>query len=282
MNNFQKIKEAIEYIDNHLEEPISFELLADKFHFSPYYFHRIFSVIVGKTIAVYVRDRRLERACMQLSTTDRPILDICLDCGYDSAQSFSRAFKNTYGLPPSKYRKQGFSPTVTTVDEMIIKFTNRLKGGILLNPNIIKKNKLIIAGISGDGNKTGEIWQEFEKLCMDIEIPNKLSSNGYEIRIYSETDCIVHVGFAVLDENINTKLTTVTLPASQYASFDVYVSKGYESENNAMEEWLNTNGAGYSQRYLDGKPYVVEYYDERFYGNETGSIVEIWVPIEKK
>jgi predicted transcriptional regulator YdeE len=49
-----------------------------------------------------------------------------------------------------------------------------------------------------------------------------------------------------------------------------------------MNEWLKSNQEGYSERLIDGKHYCVEYYDERFKGNEAGSIVEIWVPIEKK
>ena len=66
------------------------------------------------------------------------------------------------------------------------------------------------------------------------------------------------------------------------ASFEVYVANGYDSENNAMNEWLLTNAEGYSQRLLNGAYYCVEYYDERFNEDETGSIVEIWVPVEKK
>ena len=72
-----------------------------------------------------------------------------------------------------------------------------------------------------------------------------------------------------------------TLPPSEYASFDVYVVNGYDSENNAMDEWLKTNQMGYTEKLLDGINYCVEYYDERFNGNETGSIVEIWYPITK-
>ena len=55
------------------------------FYISPYYFHRTFSAIVGKAIAEYIRDRRLERAAVLLSETDKPVIEIGLECGYDSA-----------------------------------------------------------------------------------------------------------------------------------------------------------------------------------------------------
>jgi predicted transcriptional regulator YdeE len=165
---------------------------------------------------------------------------------------------------------------------MIIKFTNRLKGGILVHPNLIKKGSLLIAGVTGDGNQTGEIWQKFMELNQKIGLKNKLSDNGYEIRIYNDVCCECHVGLAVSDSDVDESFSIVKLPASEYASFDVYVSRGYDSENSAMNEWLETNEEGYSQKMYDGKPYCIEYYDERFQGNEADSIVEIWVPIEKK
>lgn len=281
MNNFSKIKEALEYIDNHLDEQINLENLAQRFNFSPYYFHRMFSIIVGKTLAVHIRDRRLISACKMLSATGKSILSIGLDIGYNSAQAFSRVFKRNYGLTPSEYRKQGLEPVVVTIDEMIKKFTNRLKGGIYLNPNIIKQDELNIAGVSGDGDKTWEVWNAFEKLKGEKPLKNALSGNGYEIRLYDGNSCKVHVGLAVSNENIDSSYAIFKLPASKYASFDVYVANGYDSENNAMDEWLNTNSNGYTEKLLDNNHYCVEYYDERFTGNEAGSIVEIWIPVEK-
>lgn len=282
MSNFERIKEALEYIDSHLDEQINFETLAERFHFSPYYFHRMFSVIVGKTIAVYIRDRRLLRACDKLSSSDESILEIGLECGFNSAQSFSRSFKEVYGLTPRDYRNYGYKPVVVTVEEMIMRFANRLKGGIYLNPQIIKREAMIIAGVSGDGNKTWDVWSQFEALGKEKPLTNNLSENGYEVRLYDGEKSIVHVGFSVSSEEVEQPYELFKLPATRYASFDVYVEKGYESENDAMNEWLETNSEGYSEKLLGEKHYCVEYYDERFNGSEAGSIVEIWIPIEKK
>jgi len=281
MADFDKIKSALEYIDNHLDEPMSFESIARLHHFSPYYFHRMFSVIVGKTISAHIRDRRLEKACAKISSTGKSLTEICMECGFDSAQSFSRCFRNAYGMPPSVYRKDGFTPNTISVDEMIRKFTNRLKGGIIVNPKIIKKEKLLIAGNSGDGSKTAEIWQSFIELDKEKPLPNKKSDNGYEIRTFENYESKVFVGVEVKDKIVPDEYELTELPASTYASFEVYVAKGYDSENNAMDEWLKTNEQGYNQKLLAGNPYVVEFYDERFEGESEDSIVEILIPIEK-
>jgi len=281
LDTFNNIKRALEYIDGHLSEQMGFESLAKLFHFSPYYFHRMFSIIVGKSIAAHIRDRRLQRVCLQLANTDKSVLEIGLDHGYNSAQAFSRAFRAAYGVSPSEYRKQRFVPVIVTVDEMIMKFTNRLKGGIYVNPKIIKRGALAIAGVSGDGDKTGEVWGAFMKLAEEKPIENKTSENGYEIRLYDGDTSKVHVGYEISGALLDDSYSLYTLPASEYASFDVYVANGYESENNAMTEWLDTNQQGYSERLLGTTHYCVEFYDERFNGSEAGSIVEIWVPIEK-
>jgi len=288
-NNFSKIKEALEYIDSHLDEPISFKTIATKYNFSPYYFHRIFSVIVGKTIAVHIRDRRLQAACVEISTTDKSILNIGLDCGYDSAQSFSRAFKQIYGLSPIEYRKQGLEPFVVSIDEMIMKFTNRLRGGIYLNPKIIKRDALIIAGTMGDVSyiKTPEIWQNFELLSKKTPLTNKICENGYEVRTNVITNGeeieIVYTGNAVSNENVDPAYALFKLPASKYIAFDVIIkapdNEGGERE--AMYDWLKTHNE-YKERLFDGVRYLIATYDERYTGEIDGSIIEYWIPVEKK
>ena len=151
-----------------------------------------------------------------------------------------------------------------------------------MNPKIIKRDALIIACTFGDGNETAAVWEAFGELEKEKPLANKLSDNGYEIRVDDADGWTVYTGLAVSSEQVDSAYTLFKLPASTYASFDVYVANGYDSENDAMDEWLATNKEGYIHKTLDNKHYVVEYYDERFNGSEAGSIVEIWIPVEKK
>jgi len=279
MKNFSKISQALHYIDDNLDDDLSYEIVAETFHFSPFYFHHIFSAIVGKTITMFIRERRLEKACRMLSNTSEPITTICFACGFNSSQSFCRTFKSYYGMSPNAFRKCGYIPDIVSVEEMIKKFANRLKGGILVSPNIVKKGKLLVAGITGNGNETGKLWSEFSKVKDKID--NKVSENGYEIRLFGEEINTCHVGVSVKDDNTK-ELTCLMLPASLYASFDVYISKGYTSENDAINRWLTDNKDYYERSLLDGKSYVVESYDERFNEGNDESIVEVWIPITKK
>ncbi len=128
MNNFNKISEAIKYIDKNLNDTLSVELIAEHFAFSPYYFHRLFTAVVGKSMIAYVRDRRVAYACKMLNETERKVLDIALDCGFDSAQSFSRTFKSLVGMSPTEYRNKKIVPNIIPAGELVKRFTNRLKG----------------------------------------------------------------------------------------------------------------------------------------------------------
>ena len=147
-------------------------------------------------------------------------------------------------------------------------------------PNMIKKEKMILAGVSGLGNETAEIWKRFMKLYKEVPITDKRSDDSYEVRIYdSETEKeSVFVGCEINSDCDGYEIFQI--PSSEYASFDVYVEEGYESENNAMEEWLASNEKGYVRNLLEGKLYCVEHYDARFDGSNDESIVEIWLPVK--
>lgn len=281
MNNFYKISEAMKYIDTHLNDALSVQMIAEQFSFSPYYFHRLFTSIVGKSLMAYVRDRRIGYACKMLNETDRKVLDIALDFGFDSAQSFSRTFKSITGMSPTKYRSRKLMPCIVPATELVKQFTNRLKGGTLMNPNMIKKEKIILAGVSGFGNETAQIWKRFMKLYKEVPLTGKISDDSYEVRIYdSATEKeSVFVGCEITSGCDGYEIFQI--PSSEYASFDVYVEEGYESENDAMEEWLVSNEKGYVRNLLEGKPYCIEHYDARFDAGNGESIVEIWLPIKK-
>lgn len=128
MRSFDIIEKALKYIDSHLNEQIGYERLANILHFSPYYFHRMFSLITGKTITAHIRERRLAKSCEMLSSTQKGTLTICLECGFDAYSTFSRVFKNKYGLSPKEYRKQGYAPVFVSIEEIITILKEKLEG----------------------------------------------------------------------------------------------------------------------------------------------------------
>ncbi|MBQ3528400.1 MAG: helix-turn-helix transcriptional regulator [Clostridia bacterium] len=107
MENSDLISKAINYIKTeNSKSNITIEDIATHAGFSTDYFNRIFFAHTGFSIMEYVRFNRLKSAARLLRLTDKDILDIALDCGYEAHESFSRAFKNHYGITPSEYRRK--------------------------------------------------------------------------------------------------------------------------------------------------------------------------------
>ena len=154
-----------------------------------------------------------------------------------------------------------------------------------MKPKIIKSNQLNITGITGDGSKTGDVWNEFERKYTAAPF-DKAEDCAYEIRFWDGDKHVtkgkdVHIGFAT-DDNVDG-FTTVVLPEADYAVFDVYVAKGYENSNEEMDKWLADNSSKYDQLMLDGIDFVIECYNEKFKGgDQPDSIVEMWIPICEK
>ena len=102
----ERILKVAVYIQNNLDRELSLEELAQVAFFSPYHFHRIFSAYIGEPVKNYLRRLRLERALRDLTLTDLSLVRISERAGYDSQQSFQRAFKEMYGRTPKSLRSQ--------------------------------------------------------------------------------------------------------------------------------------------------------------------------------
>lgn len=100
----QRILEVLLYIQNNLYEPLTLEELAEIACFSPYHFHRVFRGMVGETLAAHIRRLRLERAAQQLAYGKPSVTNLAFEAGYENLESFTRAFKDRFGIAPSEYK----------------------------------------------------------------------------------------------------------------------------------------------------------------------------------
>jgi len=104
----ERVNAVIDYIETHLADELTIEKLAEVAHFSPFHFHRVFSVMTGETPGQFIGRLRLELAASRLvGRPDRPVTAIALDCGFSSPSSFSRAFRESYGMTPTAWRRGG-------------------------------------------------------------------------------------------------------------------------------------------------------------------------------
>ncbi|UCH36630.1 MAG: AraC family transcriptional regulator [Armatimonadota bacterium] len=100
----ERMLRVLVYIQQHLDDELSLEELAGVACFSPYHFHRIFRGMLGESVGEHIRRLRLERAASQLKRSDKPIIKIALEAGYETHEAFSRAFKAMESVSPSEFR----------------------------------------------------------------------------------------------------------------------------------------------------------------------------------
>lgn len=118
--HFTRIEGILGYIHAHIDQPLTVELLAEKSCWSRWQLQRIFLKETKQTVAQYVREIKLSQAAEQLLLSTDRVMDIALDCGFNSEVSFTRSFKQLFHNSPSAYRKRGQyiglkSPLISTI-----------------------------------------------------------------------------------------------------------------------------------------------------------------------
>ncbi len=106
----ERVNAAIDYIEGNLTDDLTLDQLAAVAHFSPFHFHRLFTLLAGETLGRFIGRLRLERAATQLlQQPTRAVTDVASACGMPSPSSFARAFKEMFGMSATEWRRGGYA-----------------------------------------------------------------------------------------------------------------------------------------------------------------------------
>ena len=235
MDWIQGIQRAIDYVETNLTEEIDYEEVAKRAYSSSFHFQRIFGILCGFSLGDYIRMRRLSLAGEELSGKNAKIIDVALKYGYDTPESFSRAFTRFHGLSPSEAKHGG---PVKTFTPLSVKLT--LTGGVKMEYRIEKRDAFQVVckrkqvGKPMSASATPDItamWQEFgadgtmEKLISYM--PEKPVMKGLlGICFSAELDAKQFpygIGVEYDGRKLDDGFEVITIPASTYA---VFTSKG--------------------------------------------------------
>ena len=97
---------SIDYIEQNLTEELNIATIAKKAALSSFYYQRIFGAMCGMTVGEYIRERRMTLAAQELACSDCKVIDIALKYGYDSPDSFTKAFQRFHGITPAQAREK--------------------------------------------------------------------------------------------------------------------------------------------------------------------------------
>ena len=139
---------SIDYIEQNLTKELDIGKIAKKAALSSFYYQRIFGAMCGMTVGEYIRERRMTLAAQELAGSDCKVIDIALKYGYDSPDSFTKAFQRFHGITPAQAREKGVN--LRSLAPLHIKIT--LEGGTMLDYKIVEKAAFTVVGIKKSFN----------------------------------------------------------------------------------------------------------------------------------
>ncbi len=172
MGWIEGIGEAIRCIEENITEELRIEDISGKAFLSPFYFQKGFAMLCGHTVGEYIRLRRLSLAGSELVATDAKVVDIAAKYGYDSPDSFTKAFTRFHGATPTQVRKEG--AMARSFSSLRIKLI--LEGGTMLDYRITEKEAFTVTGAvkvfryETAMEEIPKFWDEFMKTAKNSPI----------------------------------------------------------------------------------------------------------------
>jgi len=290
-NNYtQRINTVFAYIDDNLDTDLSLETIAQIAHYSPYHFHRIFNTITNEPLNVYVNRKRIEKAAGLLyRKKEVSITNIYLQCGFNSAASFTKSFKKYYKISPSEFRKINIDRyskigQVVTHKEVYLRTIKQLLHWRTMNTTITIKQvpelhfaTLTQIGVEGLQNTFTKLmdWARPKGLLND---PNfKMGTIFYDSFKVTTPDK-VRMKVCLLTEKAipseaDVEAVTFTTQKCIVANFEIGMEE-FEQAWTSVFMWMNENG----HTKADKQPYEIYHTDFNEHP-EKKCIVDMCVPI---
>lgn len=257
MNYLHQVKKALDYIEAHLDADISLARVAAAAGISQWHFARIFKALTNETLKSYIRARRLSNALAHLLSSEQRIIEIAMDAGFASQESFSRAFKKLFDVSPHEARRLGKKNMAVQKIKFDVDYLRHINAGISLQPNIYLQPEMLFVGmktefysVDSEKNNIAEklppLWQEF--LAHVGEIKHVVAGNmyGFIRQTPDNTDLLEYYTAVPVSEveDLPPDMVSGRIAASTYAKFK---HKGhFDSLNNSVNyiysSWLFESG----------------------------------------
>ena len=299
MHAWEQIQETIDYIESHLSEEISIEGLAKTAGLSTFYYQRLFSRLVKKSVSEYIKLRRMAMATEALLQKKQRILDIALELGFSSHEHFTRTFKDTFGMTPAEYRSKPQALNNMTKPELLLHYTLVDEGvplitdGIVLEVNrrqitkpirfVELEKKMPVQFVEGLGTESGvdpldTLWQDFHKQKLSkLALNDDAEEIGVSHPCADEGYFVYFAGAKADSAVISDGFTSLELPQGDYIvctfeaeNFQALVMNVlYKAEQYLYGTWLPSHK-------LQTEPFCAERYAS--HTPQTTSM-EVWLKV---
>lgn len=278
------INKAIQYIEQNITEEISAEDVAGQVNISSFYFQKGFRLLCGYTVAEYIRNRRLALAAGELVAGSGKVIDIAMKYGYDSPDSFTKAFSRFHGVTPSMVQKNQMM--IKTFTPLKIKLS--LEGGYIMDYKLVKKESFTVIGSAKTfaykeaNTVVPEFWKEHYEKGYGTQVCGMFGINIDESMGDSEFEYLIADIYNPAME-LTEGFVTRTIPAFTWAVFPCRGALPDSMQDinvRIFSEWLPA-----LKEYEVAAGYCIEMYDDvRKYPKGAGDenyYSEIWIPVKK-
>ena len=290
------MQKAIDYIEEHLTEPIDYEVVAAQSFSSSYHFQRVFSILCGFTIGEYIRNRRLSLAGQELASSEAKVIDVALKYGYESPDGFAKAFQRFHGILPSEARAKGGN--LKSFSRLVLKIS--LEGGSVMNYRIEEKPEMILTGytthftgspsdrynqqhyfmVKGETRFIRYALQGMAKDCtVEYSVISSINDEAYDFTIGTVIPQYFndHLEETVGKENAE-RLNVIRVPARKYLVIETERSVFAMDEHLKMRKQAVTEWIESSEYQLADAPEIAVFHADN--NDKDKSYVELWLPIE--
>lgn len=148
MDHNDVIERALRYIEDNIQEPLSVESVATTFNMSKYYFHRLFSAIMGCSLKQYILSRKLNASLTLIKNDDASLTNIAYHLNFGSHASFTRAFKREYGITPSSFRENENTIPNVPIPSVVRRPIKNINGDIVTDFTLTDFQAITLNGIA--------------------------------------------------------------------------------------------------------------------------------------
>ena len=270
------IQNALTYIEENLTEELEIRDIAKKAFLSPFYFQRIFGVMCGISVGEYIRGRRLSLAGEELARSDAKVIDIAAKYGYDSPDSFNRAFQRFHGISPSAAKKAG----ARLISFAPVKIKQTVEGIHMMEYRIVEKPQFTVMGVSRKFHPETSYQQIPEYWTEMFSHPDFPLMGVYGIciddnRADGEFDYWIADNYIPWQE-IPAGCKSLVIPGGTWAVFPCKLKTLQDTNTQMWQEWLPN-----CREYKLSGSYNLEVYGPPCKEDQGETYVELWLPVQK-
>ena len=283
--------QAIRFIEAHLTDDIDACAVARVVYMSPFYFQKGFALMTGYTVGEYIRLRRLTLAALDIAYGKEKVIDIALKYGYQTPESFTKAFARFHGCPPGQMR--GHAERIRVF--LPLQITVNIIGGNNMDFKTEKMDAFKVIGfekefsIETSYSEIPKFWDEFCVRCQQNKYAASVSAAIKDCMIGEFGVCVEtkpdEGKFSYLiagrydGRPVPKGLTVVELPANEWAKFRCVgpMPGALQTINTKIfREWLPGN-----PEYQIASGLNLEWYSA---GDTSSADYEsgIWLPVKRK